>query len=61
MAGGGIIFSLAGAFCLMFLLGEYDDVEARKLANRLKVVGIKVEIRTFPPAGWNASLSWKAG
>ncbi len=31
----------------MFLLGEYNEDEARQLANRLKEVGMKVEIRTF--------------
>lgn len=31
----------------MFLLGEYDDDEARELADRLKEIGMTVEIRTF--------------
>jgi len=31
----------------MFLLGEYNEDEARQLANRLKEVGMKVEIRTY--------------
>lgn len=30
----------------MFLLGEYNEDEARELADRLKEVGMKVEIRT---------------
>ena len=31
----------------MFLLGEYYEDEARDIANRLKKVGMKVDIRTF--------------
>jgi len=31
----------------MFLLGEYYEDEARDIADRLKKVGMKVEIRTF--------------
>jgi hypothetical protein len=31
----------------MFLLGEYYEDEARDIANRLKEVGMKVDIRTF--------------
>jgi len=31
----------------MFLLGEYDEDEARDIADRLKHVGMKVDIRTF--------------
>ncbi|HQN30741.1 MAG TPA: hypothetical protein PKX20_06410 [Methanothrix soehngenii] len=31
----------------MFLLGEYCEDEARELADRLKEVGMKVEIRTY--------------
>jgi len=32
---------------LMFLLGEYYEDEARDIADRLKKVGMKVDIRTF--------------
>ena len=31
----------------MFLLGEYYEDEARDIADRLKHVGMKVDIRTF--------------
>jgi hypothetical protein len=31
----------------MFLLGEYYEDEARDIADRLKEVGMKVDIRTF--------------
>ena len=31
----------------MFLLGEYYEYEARDIADRLKKVGMKVDIRTF--------------
>jgi hypothetical protein len=31
----------------MFLLGEYDEDEARDIADRLKDIGMKVDIRTF--------------
>jgi hypothetical protein len=31
----------------MFLLGEYYEDEARDIADRLKEVGMKVDIKTF--------------
>ena len=48
MGGWRILFYPGrGLLPFMFLLGEYNEDEARQLANRLKEVGMKVEIRTF--------------
>ena len=42
----------------MFLLGEYYEDEAREIADRLKDVGMKVDIRMVTKAIWMSSIFW---